>query len=82
MAAARTSLPPVRTSSVGVAGPGFGGHFVRLDVRFVPEPAWALALASAALGLALLARGRFRRSHPRSNGDELEHADLDDFQAR
>ena len=35
-------VAPVRTTATGSGGPGFGAHYVRLDLHFVPEPARAV----------------------------------------
>jgi hypothetical protein len=54
-------VSPVRTRTTGTNGPGFGGHFVRLDIHFVPEPSLALGLGVSALVLLQRARARARR---------------------
>jgi len=54
-------VSPVRTRTIGTNGPGFGGHFVRLDIHFVPEPSLALGPGTSALVLLQLARARARR---------------------
>jgi hypothetical protein len=51
-------VSPVRTQATGGSGPGFGGHFVRLDLHFVPEPSLAFGLVASAGLLLALARSR------------------------
>lgn len=53
-------VSPVRTVTTGTSGPGFGGHFVRLDIHFVPEPSRLLGLVASVVALLRLAPARLR----------------------
>jgi hypothetical protein len=57
-----TVIAPLRIDTAGIAGRAA----LRFEFKIVPEPGSLLLLVSGALCLAVIGRGRTRRSVPRS----------------